>query len=547
MKQLAVIIVSSLVLCSCCGRTGVRYQSNAKEEIITSSENLNVQTTSGIISGYLDRGVYTYKGVPYAQAERFMAPEPVRHWEGVRSCCAYGPVSPQAERRGWASDKQAFWFDWDDGHSGEDCLRLNIWSKGVGGSASRPVMVWLHGGGYEAGSSQELPAYDGWALADKGDVVLVSINHRLNVLGFLDLSAYGEHYAASGNAGMLDIVAALGWIHDNIARFGGNPDNVTIFGQSGGGGKVSTLMAMPSAKGLFHKAIVESGSMGRVMESKYSRRIGAVTIEELGIKPNELGKLQNVPYAQLLEAGGRAIKRVKTEVAAEEGTKPFIFGWGPTVDGQYIPSQPFVDGAPEQSADIPMIIGTTANEFLLMAYLKPNLRTPSIDSVRSELETIYGARTDDFIAAYAKAYPNYSSRDLFDVDIMFRMMAVAQADLKVAQNRGKVYMYLFNWESPVFNGEFRASHCIELPFVFNNVGRCRQMTGSTPEAYELADKVSSAWIAFARNGSPATEKLPEWVPYDSERRATMILGNDCKVLFGHDRDLLDLVAQINRK
>ena len=337
-----------------------RYENTSPTELISSEASTVAETEAGKVSGYIDNGVYIYKGIPYATAERFMPPVPVEKWEGVRSSRAYGPTCPQAERAGWRSDEIAFAFDWDDGYPGEDCLRVNIWTKGLDKQQKRPVMVWLHGGGYSAGSGQELPGYDGANLARKGDVVVVTLNHRLNVLGFLDLSAYGEKYAQSGNVGLLDLVAALKWVHANIANFGGDPNNVTIFGQSGGGGKVSTLLATPAAKGLFQKAIVQSGSMLRTMESSYSRRIGAATVEILGLKSHNIDQIKEVPYKELLAAGEKAVAQVKKEVE-KDGVHTFIFGWAPTVDGVVLPAQP--EASIELSKDIPMMIGTTLHEF----------------------------------------------------------------------------------------------------------------------------------------------------------------------------------------
>ncbi|MDE6271303.1 MAG: carboxylesterase family protein, partial [Muribaculaceae bacterium] len=328
------------------------------------TDGIVTETMSGPIAGYRDAsGIFTYKGIPYAKAERFCAPTDVEKWEAPRSCRNFGPTAPQGERQGWLNDPIAFAFNWDDGFPGEDCQRLNIWTKAAGKDGQkRPVMVWLHGGGYSAGSGQELPGYDGANLAAKGDVVVVSLNHRLNVLGFLDLSDFDEKYTTSANAGMLDIVAALQWVNKNIENFGGDPDNVTIFGQSGGGGKVSTLLAMPSAQGLFHKAIVQSGSAGRTMTSDMSRRIGRAVVEELGLADN-VNDIATVPYADLLAAGNKAIAKVKAEVENENGTVPFIFGWAPSVDGNVLPMQPFDGVAPEICRDVPMMIGTTRCEF----------------------------------------------------------------------------------------------------------------------------------------------------------------------------------------
>ena len=400
-------------------------------------------------------------------------------------------------------------------------------------------MVWLHGGGYAAGSGQELPSYDGANLARKGDVVVVTLNHRLNVLGFLDLSAFGEKYATSGNAGLLDLVAALRWVNNNIAAFGGDPDNVTIFGQSGGGGKVSTLLATPAAAGLFHKAIVQSGSMLRTMEQKYSRRIGAAVVEELGLRPSQVDRLQTVPHAELLAAGERAVARVKAE-AEKEGISTFIFGWAPTVDGDVLPAQPFDPEAPAQSKEIPMMIGTTLHEFTMSTYV-PFFRTIKEEQAVEFLREKYGDRTDEFLAAFRKAYPEYQPKDLVDVDFVFRPGAVEQARLKAAQQGAPVYMYLFAWESPVMDGMLRSTHCMEIPFVFDNTVRHASMTGGGREAQALADRMSGAWLNFARTGNPNAEGLPAWEAYTPDLGATMYFDNDCRVLHNHDKELLEVV------
>lgn len=541
-KLLFTIMACSSVLlvgCSQANLSARRQGSSAVAgEWISSSDEVIAQTQSGKVAGYIDNGIYIYKGIPYAKAERFMAPQAPDSWEGVRSSRAYGPTCPQAKRTGWYSDEQAFSFNWNDGFADEDCLRVNIWTQGLSDGKKRPVMVWLHGGGFAAGSGQELPSYDGTNLARKGDVVVVTLNHRLNVLGFLDLSAFGEKYAHSGNVGLLDLVAALQWVKNNIEHFGGDPSNVTIFGQSGGGGKVSTLLATPSANGLFHKAIVQSGSQLTTMEANYSRRIGVAVAQELGIKASDIDALQKVPYEQLLAAGDKAIAKVRVE-AEKEGFSPFIFGWGPTVDGDVLPVQPFAGHAPEQSKNIPMIIGTTVNEFCMSAFV-PAMRNLGKDQIMEQLRQKYGDRTDEFVKAFAKAYPDYRPVDLTDVDVMFRPMALAQGALKSAQNGAKVYMYLFTWQSPVLNGVLRAVHCMEIPFVFDNAVVHAGMTGGGAQAQALAEKMSGAWINFARTGDPNGSGLPQWEPYTAEKGATMLFDNDCVVKYNHDKDLMEI-------
>jgi len=512
-----------------------------RSEISTSDAMTEV--TQGKISGYTENEINIYKGVPYAKAERFKAPVEADAWEGIRSCRNYGPTCPQAVRQGWQNDEIAFAFNWDDGYPGEDCLRANVWTPAKGADGGkRPVMLWLHGGGFSAGSGQELPGYDGANLARKGDVVVISINHRLNVLGFLDLSDFGPEYAESGNAGLLDLVAALKWVHANAEAFGGDPDNVTIFGQSGGGGKVSILCATPAAKGLFHKAIVQSGSILKTMTADKSRRIGRETVKELGLE-NNINGLSTIPYTQLLEAATKAVAKVRAEVESEEGTDgTFIFGWAPTVDGSVLPSQPFADGAPEQSRDIPMLIGTTKCEFTPTTYV-PMLRNADMAMAENFVKRQYGDNTAELIKIYGKTYPGFQPKDIIDFDINFRPSAIRQGDIKSAQKGAPVYMYMFTWESPVFDGALRSTHCMEIPFVFNNARIHASMTGGGAAAEALAAKMSDAWLAFARTGNPNTASLPAWPAYTAEDGATMFFDNECTVHHNHDRELMDFVLR----
>lgn len=537
---LAIVLLSSV---GCCQATKNRDGGCKARtaELQTSAEATLAQTTGGSVAGYIDNGIFTYKGIPYAKAERFMPPVPADKWEGVRSCRAYGPTCPQGKRMGWYSDEQAFSFNWNDGFPDEDCLRVNIWTPGINDGKKRPVMVWLHGGGYSAGSGQELPSYDGRNLAEKGDVVVVTLNHRLNVLGFLDLSAYGEKYAHSGNSGLLDLVAALEWVQENIANFGGDASNVTIFGQSGGGGKVSTLLGTPAAKGKFHKAIVQSGAMLRTMDSRWSRRIGAAVVEELGITPCRIDEISKVPFEDLLAAGEKVIARLKPE-AEKQGFASFIFGWAPTVDGSVLPRQPFEPQAPEQSKDVPMMIGTTIHEFSLSTYV-PQLRTIDKSAAIEYLRTKYGEKTEEFLRLFEKTYPDYQPKDLIDTDFTFRPSAIEQAVIKARQGGAPVYTYMFAWESPVLDGILRSTHCMEIPFVFNNADIHASMTGGGKDALELAEKMSQAWINFARTGDPNTEDLPQWPVYNCSEGAAMIFNDDCEVRYNHDKELINFIRQ----
>jgi para-nitrobenzyl esterase len=516
---------------------------NAAISQLVTGENIAVTSTnSGKVRGYINNSVFTYKGIPYAEANRFESPRPPKPWDGVRSSMVYGPVAPLLDPITSVQDEGEFIFHHDFGYTSEDCLRLNIWTKGIDNSKKRPVMFWIHGGGFTAGSSQELPSYDGENLAKNGDVVVVSINHRLNILGFLDLSAYGEKYKHSANASILDIKAALEWVRDNIANFGGDPNNVTIFGQSGGGAKVNTLMAMPSTKGLFHKAINESGSFrSDMLEKSTTQLITAEVLKALNLQPGQADSLQHIPFAQLSEAGKKALKVVADKMKADgKPASGFGLSWGPSIDGEDLPYQLFSKEAFELSKNIPLLIGTTKNEFAPFA--NGALNNASLEKIKEVIKSQRGDKADAYLAAVKKAYPNDTKPiDLLDVDVMFRPGAVNQANEKSALNAAPVYMYLFTWQSPVLDGKYKAIHCMEIPFVFNNIQRCNEMTGGNKDAYVLADKVSNAFINFAKNGNPNYKGLPNWPAYNTSTTATMHLDNTCEVKPQLDKELFDLV------
>lgn len=431
------------------------------------------QTRYGQVAGYIEGGVYTYKGIPYAKAARFQPAQAPDAWTGVRSSRHWGPVCPQPKNNGWRNDQTAFFYQWNDGFPDEDCLRLNIWTKGLIDGRKRPVLFWLHGGGYTTGNGQEHPGYDGRNLADKGDVVVVTINHRLNVLGHLDLSAFGEKYRESGNLGMTDIVAALRWVRDNIAYFGGDPNCVTIFGQSGGGGKVSTLMCMPSAHGLFHRAMVMSGSFLGSTPQEISREVGCLTAEYLGLTAQTIDSIQTVPYETLLDAAQKAINEVNARRQGEGGGRFGRVGWGPVNDGSVIPGV-FENGCERLSNDIPLLVGSTLHEFT----------TPQVD---------------EFV----------------------RQSVIRQAAMRCADNGAPVYVYLSAYEVPTVDGDFHACHCSDIPFFFNNVLKSASMTGATPEGLHLGDLMSSSLLNFARTGNPNADGLPQWSPFTVKDEATM--------------------------
>ncbi|WP_235921275.1 carboxylesterase/lipase family protein [Foetidibacter luteolus] len=513
-------------------------------QLLTGETTAVTETNSGKLRGYINNGIFTYKGIPYAQANRFEAPQKPAAWQDVRSSMTYGPVAPLIDPTTAVQDESEFVFNHNWGYTNENCLVLNVWTPGINDGKKRPVMFWIHGGGFTAGSSQELPSYDGENLAKKGDVVVVSINHRLNILGFLDLSAYGDKYKHSANNSMLDIKAALEWVRDNIASFGGDAGNVTIFGQSGGGAKVNTLMAMPSAKGLFHKAINQSGSFrGAMLDKTTTQSISAEVLKQLNLQPDQADSLQKVPFAQLSQAGKKALAVVAEKLKAEGKPIPgFGLSWGPSVDGEDLPYQLFSKEAFELSKNIPLLIGTVKNEF--MPSLGAGLSNAPLKKINEFITNRYKDKANAYIAAVKKAYPNDTKpSDLLDVDVLFRPGAVYQANEKSSISGGApVYMYLFTWQSPVLDGKYKAMHCMELGFAFNNIHRCAEMTGGTKEAYALADKVSSAWINFAKKGNPNNSGLPEWPAYNSGNTATMHFDNTCAVKPQLDKELFELVA-----
>ena len=467
-KHVAVAAAALLALCGCCG-TSVPGP-------LTTGEDTIVSTKYGKVQGYNDAGIYSFKGIRYAKAERFMPPEYPDTFDGVMKCQVYGPKAMQNQNVRWNTPTDYdFGFQFKIEFLSEDCQVLNVWTPALDGK-KRPVFVWIHGGGYANGSAIFLPAQDGRSLAEKGDIVVVTVNHRLNILGYIDLTALGGKYSESVNLGMQDLVKALEWVHDNIEAFGGDPGCVTIGGQSGGGGKVSTLMAMPSAQGLFHRAVVQSGSTLRQSLPEQSQALGLAVLEELGLTPETADKLAEVPYDELEAAGNRASRRAGGRFA-------------PVVDGKYLIQHPFDPVAPECSRDVPMLIGSNLNEFC------------------------------------------YTNNVQFTVDERARAGVISQATVKAAQGGAPAYVYLFEWQSAVNDGALAACHGMELPFMFNNVAVQREMTGGTKEAYKMADRVSSAWINFIRNGDPNTKKLPKWEPFNAETEATMVLDNVSKMQY----------------
>lgn len=501
---------------------------------ISTPANAIVETAAGKVRGYVRNGIFTYKGIPYGAdtsgTNRFLPPRKPTPWAGIRDTLGYGQVSPHPVRRDWGQQQTQFVYDWDDGYPGEDCLQLNVWTRDVNPSARRPVMVWIHGGGFTSGSSQELPSYDGENLARQG-VVLVSLNHRLGPLGFLDLSEIGgDAYRHSGNASVLDMILALEWVRDNIAQFGGDPGRITIFGQSGGGAKVSVLMATERAKGLFHRAIVMSGSFIDTPEQTESRALAAATLSELGIAKGDLGKLQAVSAQELLQAGDRAIGKLNPGgmnlFALGKRLRLPRSGWGPVVDGDVFKEHPWRERAPSASRDVPLIVGTTREEFR-----DPSTHDIDWTGLENRLApTFPGERAAKIIAAFRAAFPVASAGVIAGIigGMSWREDALRQATLKAKQGGAPAYNYWFTWQPQVLDGRPGAFHCLDLAFCFDNTARCAQATGNTPQAQKLASVMSAAWRSFAETGRPVLPDL-NWPAFNAETMPALVFDNESQL------------------
>ena len=527
-----ITILSSIILFS----SSLQAQTGA----IKAGENIAIaQTEYGKVRGYIDDEIFAFKGIPYAKAKRFMPPKAPDSWDEVRQTTKYGPQVMQNKSQAWkgqSDDNFGLQFNVEPMDE-EESFVLNVWTQGIRDNKKRPVWVWIHGGGFSGGSANQFPFFDGRSLAEKGDIVVVTVNHRLNTLGYLDLRGLGDDYSESVNLGQQDLVAALEWVRDNIANFGGDPNTVTIDGQSGGGAKVATLTAMPSAAGLFHRAIIQSGSILKIGSSDDSKDYGLDFAKELGVLPGEGSKLNEFTYEELVAANQKAASRFK-------GSVPFMMhpSQSPTVDGKYIVQHPFDSKPSDFVKNVPMLIGSNKNEF---SFTNRQIITPqTMDEVKTTLTKRYGSESaEKYINTYQKVYPN-DNRPQDILTTTARTTTLEQAAVKNEQGGAPVYVYLFEWQSPVNDGSLGAAHGMELPFMFNNISLARTLTGGSKEAYTLADKISSAWINFVKTGNPNTNNLPKWEPYTPDKEATMIFDNKCEVRYSFDRPFIDLVESL---
>lgn len=480
-----------------------------------------VITTYGEVEGFSSAGgIKTFLGIPYgaatAGARRFLPPSPPESWTGVRPAKTFGSSCPQGNPRLPKNDPAS--IRGLGAPVGEDCLVLNVWTPAVNDGGKRPVMVWLHGGGFQVGSGSH-PVTDGTNLAARGDVVVVSLNHRLGIFGFLHLEDMcGRHFAGSGNAGMLDLVLALQWVRDNISQFGGDPRNVTIFGESGGGRKASVLMGMPSAHGLFHRAVVESGPHPRGIAREVASRLAQRFLEYCGVKPGGVEVLQALPADVLHAEFEKFIDEVSDPIFPGGQTGRWLLS--PVIDGAVIPAHPFSPASPE-GCDVPLMIGTNKDEAALFLHYEGGMDDMDEAKAIQRLKRVLGERAEKMYAIHKKNRPSESPYGILSAVSSEdrRLLSIETAEAKVKRGGAPVYMYLFTWESN--KGSLRAAHTMEIPFVFHNVD-ATSIVGTRESRYALGDIMSDTWIAFARTGDPNNSGIPHWDPYDLQKRATMI-------------------------
>ena len=509
-----------------------------------------VETTAGRIRGTTNKGISIFKGVPYGASttgkNRFMPPVKPDPWAAMRDTLEYGHSAPQTSPGAPGILAGADFMASTSNPAGigesEDCLVLNVWTPSVKDHHKRPVMVWCHGGAFTSGSGSA-PLYDGANLAGRGDVVVVTINHRLGLLGYTYLGHASDLFKASGNVGMLDIVAALAWVRDNIANFGGDPGRVLIFGESGGGQKVSTLLAMPPAKGFFNRAVIESGPGVKMNSPDYATKVGDMVLAELGIKPDSIMDIQSLPLERIMAAQGAVNRKLGGFIPG------MIAGFSPVVDGVSLPQNPFDPVAPEVSADVPVLIGFNRTELTLFAAGDPVAFTLDEASLHQRIQSLLGDHAEAAIQAFRSDYPNEDSTGLyFLIASAYPTVAFTAkiAERRAALSRAPTFVYEFTWETPILKGKLRSPHTIEMPFVFDNVSDplVQKLTGSAPDIFPLAERVSGAWAAFAAIGNPNSKGFPRWPAYSAADRNVMMINSTSEVVKDPARQSREVIENI---
>lgn len=534
----ASLSVGAVVSSAACSAPNSSNANNDRtdDQVLFIGDDIAVANTQyGKVRGYIINGIYTFLGMPYGAdtsgKNRFMPPQEPEPWSDIRPAVFYGDSAPQNMENRFPNRYGTFVDHWNYYDVSENCLILNVWTPNITDGKKRPVLVWLHGGGFTSGNAVEQDGYKGENLSRYGDIVFCSINHRLGAIGFSDLSSVGgDKYKDSGNVGMLDIVAALQWVKNNIANFGGDPGNITVMGQSGGGSKVCTIAAMPAAKNLIHKAVPLSGSMIEAQNQENSRKLGSYILKEAGLKESEIDRLQNIPWKEYLEIANRAQTKFNADNA---GTGPGRRGFAPVADGIHIPVGTFFSGQ-VASSDVPMLFCTTFNES------SPNRDDPSteqitIDGIVEKLKPRFGDETPGIVAAYAKDFPNARPVELWSMILSNRQRVIASANAKLKQN-SPVYLAWFGWQPPLFNNRMRAFHCNDICFWFANTDYMLTHTGGGTRPRKLSNKMSDALLTFMRTGDPNIAALPQWPKYSEANCETMILNDQCEVKNNPDKN-----------
>jgi para-nitrobenzyl esterase len=525
------------------------------DEVVASDAKTVVDTASGKLRGLWRSGIFVFKGVPYGAstggANRFMPPVPVRPWTGIRNALCYGRacIQPNSDSAHFSYDGHnrpggdfAFLCHAGEGQltPGEDCLQLNVWTPGLKDNRKRPVMVFYHGGGFSGGFDQDLASYDGENLA-RSDVVVVTCNHRLNLFGYLNLTEVGgTKYTA--NVGLLDLAAVLQWVKDNIAQFGGDPGNVTIFGQSGGGGKVACLMAMPLAKGLFHRAIIQSGPFLKFESRETARAMVEEVMRQLGLARDNVDKLQDMPVDRLVGAAAEMISKLTTPSPVFHRSYG-LSGWWPTVDGTVLPRHPFDPDAPTVSAHVPLITGTVFNEQTNALDREDGGRMTEAE-LQQNIREAFGSNGPAIIAAYRRDWSDATAFEIYAAIAAepFRRCAFEQAARKAALNAAPSFVYVYKWHTPMLDGRPGTFHACDVAFTFDNAVRCSQYSGLRPEALAISKRIAAAYVAFARSGNPNHPGLPHWPGY-TRNGATMVFDNVCRVRLGLEAEGLALIGR----
>jgi para-nitrobenzyl esterase len=513
--------------------------SSAPAKRAGAASDVIAETTYGKVRGLMGAdGIRMFRGIPYggntAGKNRFMPPTRPAPWPGVRDAVDWGSKAPQLPGGGAEFTMLLDRANGMLGSPGEECLVVNVWTPALRDGRRRPVMLRIHGGGFTSNTGNNR-IYAGHSTARRGDVVYVTVNHRLGCLGFLNLADLaGPEYANSGNAGMLDLVAALEWVRDNIENFGGDPKNVMIFGESGGGMKTSTLLGMPRANGMFHRAGIESGPWLRAGSRDQATKLAELFLRRLGLDKSRIGELHALPVDRLLEG-----QLMATSTRLFPNDPPPPGGFGPILDPEVIPQHMFDPVATPLSAAVPILIGTTRDEALLTLGNDDEYFRLDEAGLERRVQRLAGRESEKVLGTYRRMYPAASPAEYLlriQTDNGFWINSITQAERKVAQGKAPVYMFRFDYRTAGFAGKFGAVHGAEIPFVLDNTRNFPVMTHDLPEAHALAAKMNASWIAFARTGNPNVPELPEWPAYDTARRATMLFDRTCRIENDPDRE-----------